>query len=139
VLKNLDPLLVPPLLAALAEMGHGDVIAVVDRNFAAYSHTTRVIDLPTASTAQVMRAICSVLPLDLSSDSAVIHLLTDQGHESPVTTEVRRIWTRAEVHPVSDKGLRRPEFYPQVRDAYCAVRTGEVLPHACYLLRKGIR
>ena len=43
MLKNLDPLLVPPLLAALAEMGHGDVIAVVDRNFAAYSHTTRVI------------------------------------------------------------------------------------------------
>lgn len=35
MLKGIDPLLTPKLLKVLAEMGHGDAIAVVDANFTA--------------------------------------------------------------------------------------------------------
>ena len=35
MLKNMDPLLGPELLRILADMGHGDEIAVVDANFTA--------------------------------------------------------------------------------------------------------
>src|ERR671933_2187875 len=64
MLKNLDPLLSPDLLHVLAQMGHGDEIALVDRNFPATSTARRLVrldgcDLPTAA-----RAVLSVLPLD---------------------------------------------------------------------------
>lgn len=35
MLKGLAPLLTPELLYALAQMGHGDEIAIVDRNYPA--------------------------------------------------------------------------------------------------------
>ena len=33
MLKKISPLLTPELLATLAEMGHGDRLAIVDRNY----------------------------------------------------------------------------------------------------------
>ena len=46
MLRGLDPLLTPDLLHALASMGHGDTIAVVDTNFPAAATARRLILLP---------------------------------------------------------------------------------------------
>ena len=46
MLRGIHPLLSPDLLHALAAMGHGDRIAVVDANFPALSHAKRLIELP---------------------------------------------------------------------------------------------
>ena len=45
MLKGLDPLLSPDLLHVLAQMGHGDQIALVDRNFPAASTARRLVRL----------------------------------------------------------------------------------------------
>ena len=40
MLKGIHPLLSPDLLHALAAMGHGDTLAIVDGNFPAASNAT---------------------------------------------------------------------------------------------------
>lgn len=65
MLIGIDPLLSPPLLLlALAEMGHGDAIAIVDANFPAASVHPRVIRLAGADAVAVLRAVLTVLPID---------------------------------------------------------------------------
>ena len=46
MLKGVDPLLSPDLLHALAAMGHGDEIAIVDANFPAAANARRLIETP---------------------------------------------------------------------------------------------
>ena len=64
VLIGIHPLLTPDLLHALASMGHGDEIAVVDANFPSVSVGRRVIALPGADAPQALAAILTVFPLD---------------------------------------------------------------------------
>ncbi|MGO4750175.1 RbsD/FucU domain-containing protein, partial [Streptomyces sp. 2MCAF27] len=64
MLKGLDPLLTPDLLYALAQMGHGDTIALVDRNFPAHSVNDRVIRLDGTDAVSAGRAVLGLLPLD---------------------------------------------------------------------------
>lgn len=138
MLKGLDAQLVPQLLLALAEMGHGDWIAIVDRNFPAHSSGQRVVELPQATVSSALGAVLSVLPIDRFGDGAVVHMLTDDGAESPATREARAIWESAEGTAVTERGLRRLDgFYERAEQAYVTVRTGESLPYACYLVRKG--
>lgn len=138
MLKGLDPLLVPDLLVALASMGHGDSVAIVDRNYPAHAHGGRVVELPASGVREVLAAVLSVLPLDRYDAPAVVHMLTDEGEEAPATAEARVLWRRAEGAEVSESGLCRHDgFYRAARDAFVTVRTGETLPFACFLLRKG--
>jgi L-fucose mutarotase len=58
MLKGLHPLLTADLLHAMAAMGHGDAIAIVDANFPAASLGPRVIALPGASSPEAL-AGCS--------------------------------------------------------------------------------
>src|SRR5512132_732310 len=64
VLKNINSLLTPELLATLRAMGHGDELAIVDANYPAVSSGVPVIRLDGASTTQTLDAVLSVLPLD---------------------------------------------------------------------------
>jgi hypothetical protein len=67
MLKALHPLLGPDLLHALASMGHGDEIAIVDANFPAASHLrggARLIRLDGATMPQTLAAVLTLLPLD---------------------------------------------------------------------------
>ena len=139
MLKGLDVQLVPQLLLALAEMGHGDLVAVVDRNFPAHSSGTRVVELPQSTAYSALDAVLSVLPIDRFGAAAVVHMLTDDGAESPATAEIRALWELAEGGAIAEDGLRRMDgFYDLAKQAYVTVRTGEELPYACYLIRKGV-
>ncbi|MCL2316221.1 MAG: fucose-binding protein [Actinomycetia bacterium] len=141
MLKGLDPYLTPELLAALAEMGHGDTLALVDRNYPAYSGGSPVIDLPHTTVADVLTAILTVFPVDAFPHSPVLHMLTDDGTEGPALPSCRAIWNAAEGRTVEDKGIDRhgdDGFYALAQKAYVTVRTGETLPYACYLIPKGV-
>ena len=74
MLKGLDPLLPPDLLHALAAMGHGDELALVDRNYPATSTSQRLIRLDGADTAAAVRAILSLLPLDTFVDEPLLRM-----------------------------------------------------------------
>lgn len=66
MLLGLDPVLGPDLLHALAAMGHGDRIALVDANYPA-TRGRRLIHLPGLSTPRVLQAVLSVFQSTRSS------------------------------------------------------------------------
>jgi RbsD / FucU transport protein family len=74
VLKNIDPLLGADLLGHLAAMGHGDVLAVVDRNFPAASTARRLVTLPGVDAPTAVRAILSLFPVDSFVEPAVLRM-----------------------------------------------------------------
>lgn len=141
MLKHLSPLLTPELLRRLAEMGHGDVIAVVDRNYPAYTRGGTVIELPGVGVAEAIEAVLSVMPLESYGAPAVIHMLTDEGHDSEATPALRELWNRMDGRTVPDLGvLRHGEdgFYARADHACVTVHTSDRVPYACYLLVKGV-
>jgi L-fucose mutarotase len=141
MLKNVNPLLTPELLLNLAEMGHGDVIAVVDRNYPAYTRGGNVIEMPGVGVAAAIDAVLSVMPLESFGGPAVIHMLTDGGDESGATAELRQLWNRIENRAVLDQGVLRSGeegFYARADRSYVTVHTADPIPYACYLLVKGV-
>ncbi len=139
MLKNLDPLLTPRLLAALAEMGHGDTIAIVDRNFPAHAHGARVIDLPGVDATRAVRAVLSVLPVDTFETPAAFHMLPVTGpKEGPAFGEFQALLNEAESREVEVGGLERFAFYRRTQEAYCVVATSDTRPYACFLIVKGV-
>ena len=79
MLKGIDPLLTPDLLRLLAQMGHGDVLAVVDRNYPAHAAGAPVVELAGADLVGALRAILAVLPVDTFIDPPAWHMLMDSG------------------------------------------------------------
>ncbi len=139
MLKGLDPLLTPGLLLLLAEAGHGDVVAVVDRNFPARSRGVPAIDLPGATVTEALRAICAVLPVDVHfQPTPVKHMLTADGTPGPAVEDVHTVLVAAEGHEVGMEGLERFAFYEAASHAYAIVRTSETRPYACFLVAKGV-
>lgn len=137
MLKGIDPVLGPDLLALLARMGHGDVLAVVDRNYPAYAAGAPVVDLAVDLTT-ALRAICSLVPVDAFVEHPVRHMLTDDGADGPALPDVRAVLDEAEGRPVGVAGIARQEFYPAARGAFAVVRTTDARPYACLLLAKGV-
>lgn len=64
MLLGVPPLLSPDLLHALASMGHGDEIALVDANFPAASHARRLIEMPGVTSSALLDAVLAVMALD---------------------------------------------------------------------------
>ena len=139
MLKNLDPLLVPRLLYHLAAMGHGDEIAVVDRNYPAHSAGPQVVDLAGVDVTTAIGAVLSVLPLDTFVDEPVLYMepVTGEGR-LPVHQEVVDLASAVEGRAISAAGLSRADFYRRAREARVVVATAEDRPYACFVLVKGV-
>ena len=143
MLKGIDPLLTPELLKTLAEMGHGDAVAVVDANFTAASlgRGKLVVRLPGASLARACGAVLSVFPLDLPGQPVSFMAVSDQpaGHRSALQRELVALCASAgSAAPEQCEAVERFAFYDQVRQAYAIVQTGELQPYANFLFRKGV-
>jgi len=142
MLKHIDPLLTPDLLRVLAAMGHGDVIAVADANFPAYSVAgdKPLIHFAGADTMQVLTAILSLFPVDTFDDEP-IQTMQVVGDASAVPEVVRRVQEQllSRIEPVpAIKPIERHAYYALARQAVAVVQTGEKLPYGNFLLRKGV-
>jgi L-fucose mutarotase len=139
VLKNIDPLLGADLLGHLAAMGHGDVLAIVDRNFPAASTAQRLVALPGDVTAAA-RAILTVFPVDTFVEPAISWMgaVGDEETVQPVHADLRAVVDEAEGRTVRAAAVERFEFYRRARDAYLVVATTEDRPYGCFLLTKGV-
>lgn len=140
MLKNLDPLLTADLLAVLRSMGHGDTIAIVDRNFPAASTGRRVVDLSGATLDAATRAVMSVLPVDTFVEPAVFRMgvVDDPAAELPVHKEFQQIVSAAENRDVAVAVIDRFDFYARARDAFAVVYTTDDRPYGCFVLTKGV-
>ena len=67
MLMNVHPLLGPDLLHALASMGHGDHIAIVDANYPAAAKAKRLIRADGHGLIDVLEAIMTVLPVEMAA------------------------------------------------------------------------
>nr|BFF15951.1 hypothetical protein GCM10025699_72540 [Microbacterium flavescens] len=69
MLKGIDPLLGGALLHLLDDMGHGDRLLVVDRNFPAAATGLPVVHVGEATMSRVIGAVLGVFPLDVFVDT----------------------------------------------------------------------
>lgn len=140
MLKGVDPLLSGELLRHLDELGHGDVLALVDRNFPAYRYRRPVVELRGVDTGQAATAILSVLPLDGFVPHS-IHRMEVDGEPDRVTAATAALTAaaaQAEGRDVAVASLERFAFYERAEEAMVLVQTSETVPYSCYLLRKGV-
>ena len=141
MLKSMDPLLSPDLLATLRAMGHGDTIAIVDGNFPAEANARRLIRLDGHSSVRVLDAVLSVLPLDdFAPDAACrMEVVGDATAEMPIFAAFRNCLLRHEPKAGATLGtLERHAFYAAARAAFAIVATGETQLYGNILLRKGV-
>jgi L-fucose mutarotase len=140
VLKGVDPLLTGELLRLLDEMGHGDVLGLVDRNFPAYRYSVPVVDLRGADTGSAARALLALWPLDGYVEEPVVRMEVDgvPGEVTSATAALQQAADAAEGRSVTIGSRERFAFYGEAEQAHAFVQTGETVPYSCYLLRKGV-
>jgi len=140
MLKGINPLLNPSLLHVLAAMGHGDELAVVDRNYPAYAAGRPVIHLDGVGASVAIAAILELLPLDTFVEHPLLHMHEGDatGDALPVHSEVLSLSQAAEGRPIRMAPLQRGEFYERARQSRAVVTTGETRPYSCFLLVKGV-
>lgn len=138
MLKNIDPLLTADLLHALAAMGHGDSIALVDANYPATSHARRLITMPGTDIDGVLSAILSVLPHDafVPTPAQIMQVVGAPTAQPEVFGVFTRLltqsgWPQAEA-------IERFAFYAEAKEAFAIVHTGERRLYGNIILRKGV-
>ena len=145
MLKGIDNRLNADVLQALRAMGHGDVLIVSDTNFPSESVARatilgRLLRMENLTSAEAMRAILSVLPLDTFVDDFAGRMeVVGAPHDiPPVQAEVQAEIDRAEGRPRPMVGIERFAFYDIARRAYAVIQTGERRFYGCFMLRKGV-
>ena len=140
MLKGISPLLSPDLLRILAEMGHGDELAIGDANFPAQSMGQRCVHMEGLGGVALLDAILSLLPLDTFVEAPVNLMQVAPGTmdgEPPIWKDFAA--TVEKHQPGTRTGqIERFAFYDRARKAYACVATGERSLYACIILKKGV-
>ncbi|QJD18483.1 RbsD/FucU family protein [Paracoccus sanguinis] len=141
MLKGIDPLLGPEVLRALAAMGHGDEIALVDANFPAESVARGTVTGTAlrieADALRVLSAVLSVLPLDAHEPDPVLTMQV-VGDPAAIPDVVAAAAPQLAALGVTSAGLERFVFYDRARRGFAVIRTAETRPYGNFLLRKGV-
>ena len=140
MLKNIDPLLPPELLATLRAMGHGDEIAIVDANFPAESSGRLLIRVDGSDATTVAGAVLSVMPLDSFVPCAAFHMqvVDEPAANPPIFKEFRALLRKHEPKAAKLEGIERFAFYERVKQCFAVVATGERRLYGNLILKKGI-
>jgi L-fucose mutarotase len=140
MLLGLPPLLTPDLLHALAAMGHGDEIAIVDANFPAASVARRLVELPGVTSTDVLSAVLTLFPLDtfVSPAALTMEVVGDPNARPAAVEDFETVMAQRTGETRSLGHLVRQAFYDRARNAYVVVRTGDRRGYANILLVKGV-
>ena len=140
MLRGIDPLLSGELLRILDEMGHGDQLLLVDRNYPAASTGRPVVRLGDVGIVRAAAAILSVLPLDEFVEHPLERMEVD-GDAARTTPEQDAVLDLARgehPRPLEWGVVPRLDFYGRARSAYAVVHTLEQQPWGCFILTKGV-
>jgi L-fucose mutarotase len=137
MLIGIDPLLTPEVLEAMAAMGHGDRLVLVDANYPAM-RGRRILRLPGATVTHALRAVLTLLPLDsfVPNPAAVMEVVGAPGEVPPVVAEMNAILELA--GGKAAEGVERHAFYAAAETAYAIVQTGERRFYGNVMLTKGV-
>ena len=140
MLKGIDPLLSGDLLKILDDMGHGDQLLLVDRNYPAAASGKPVIRLGDVGVLRAAKAILSVYPLDSFIDHPLERM---EVEDDPVKTTslqdgLLQLAKEAENRDLEYGVIPRLSFYERAKNAYAVVHTLEDQPYGCFILQKGV-
>jgi L-fucose mutarotase len=137
MLIGLDPLLTADLLHALAAMGHGDTIVLVDANYPA-TRGRRLIQLPGSTIVTSLKAVLSVLPLDsfVDNPAEVMEAVGQGSSVPPAVADINAVLTAGGHKPAAS--LERFAFYEAAEKAFAVIATGERRFYGNVILRKGV-
>ena len=140
MLKGIDPLLSGDLLKILDDMGHGDQLLLVDRNYPAAASGKPVIRLGEVGVRRAAEAILSVYPLDSFIDFPLerMEVEDDPMKTTSLQKDVLVLASEAEGRPLEFGVIPRLNFYERARQAYAVVHTLEDQPYGCFILHKGV-
>ena len=139
MLKGVDPIIGPDLLALLRAMGHGDEIVIADANFPSTSMARRLVRADGVDAVHMARAIVQLLPLDDFVPAAAFRMaVVDAPDEEPsIVQDFRRVLTEnGYAGPI--EALERFAFYDRAREAFASVATGELRLYGNLILKKGV-
>lgn len=140
MLLGINPLLNGELLHILDEMGHGDHLLLVDRNYPAAASGQPVIRLGDSSIEEVAAAILSVFPLDTFVKHPLERMEVD--NDPSILTDAADEFlgiARRQLGSDIDYGVvPRLDFYQRARTAYAVVHTLDARPYGCFILTKGV-
>lgn len=140
MLRGIDPLLSGDLLKVLDEMGHGDQLLLVDRNYPAAASGKPVIRLGEAGILRAAQAILSVFPLDTFIAHPLERMEVDDDPVKTTSTQDALLeLARASEGRDLDYGvIPRLSFYERAKAAYAVVHTLDAQPYGCFILHKGV-
>jgi len=139
MLKGLDPLLGPDLLAALRAMGHGDEIVLADANFPAEALARRLCRVDGVDASRMAQAVLSVLPLDDFAPAAAFRMAVVGAPDSePEIVDAFRAVLIEAGYAGPIEAIERLAFYDRARAAFAIVATGEMRLYGNLILRKGV-
>ena len=145
MLKNVPAFIDADLLWVLAAMGHGDELAVVDRNFPACSvametQSGKLITLGGMDAPTSIGGILELMPLDSFVDAPVrwMDSSVDPGVVLPVHSAVLDVCRRAEGRDVPHAVIERHQFYAAAKKCFAVVQNSENRPYGCFILKKGV-
>lgn len=138
MLKGIDPLLGPELLAILRAMGHGDEIVVADANFPSAHLAQKLVRADGIDALRMLGAILSVMPLDDFASAVFRMAVVGKPKEvPPIAHEFAKALRKVgEKRPI--EALERHAFYDRARGAFAVVATGETRLYGNLILKKGV-
>jgi len=143
MLIGVDPRLTPEALYAIAAMGHGDVLSIVDANFPAHATGLRTpwgacVDFGGSAT-EALAAILPLMPIDPFDPERPPVRAMQQVDDPDTPAE-----TVAEALPmIRAKGFdiamtERFAFYDHAAASFVILRTRERRLYGNFILRKGV-
>ena len=147
MLRGIPDIIGSDLLKALADTGHGDLIAIVDHFYPPVTKAPQAVSIQAkgTTTAQMLDAILKLVPLDTDFEKYPVQYMVpdpDSGikmDHSPVWDGVKEAVAN-NGYDVSCVGtIERTKFYEKAARAYVTVCTSETKPFGCVILQKGVQ
>lgn len=142
MLRHIPALLTPDALHALASMGHGDELAIVDAHFPAArlaaGGAARLARIPGADAPALLHAVLALLPLDDFGPEAAwtMQVVGDASATPPAVVDLQAVLQSSGQRPAA--ALERFAFYDRAAKAFAIFACGETRPYGNLLLRKGV-
>lgn len=139
MLKGIDPLLHPELLFALAKMGHGDKVAIVDNNYPAYQAGVPVLRLDGVDMIEATESVLTLLPVDTFIDRPITVMREESANEAaPIGLQFIDLVSQVEDRPVGAELVDRFTFYELAKSCVAIIATSESRPYGCAVITKGV-
>ena len=139
MLIGINPLLGGDLLKILDDMGHGDQLLLVDRNYPAVATGRPVVRLGDVGMDVAAGAILGVFPLDTYVDRPLERMEVDDD-PSIVTDAQAAVLeiARGQIRGLEFGIVPRLAFYERAKSAFAVVQTLDARPYGCFILQKGV-